>query len=127
MASERMRILIRKFELSSTAISSRCLAALGSPEILPDCSQSHFGKILRIFFFSFPPLVRLVRPECPGEPRNAPRLQPEPFWENTTDFFSFPPRSAQPRDSKKGLSECLAFLTHTQNYFEQYYVFCSHP
>ena len=27
-----------------------------------------------------PPSVRLVRPEHPGEPRNAPRLQPEPFW-----------------------------------------------
>ena len=42
MASERMRILIRKFELSSAAISSRCLVALRSPETLPDCSQSHF-------------------------------------------------------------------------------------
>ena len=44
MASERMRILIRKFELSSTAISSRCLAGLGTPEMLPDYSQSDSGK-----------------------------------------------------------------------------------
>ena len=54
MASERMRILIRKFELSSIAISSRCLAALETPEMLPDCSQSHFEKILRIFFPTHP-------------------------------------------------------------------------
>ena len=53
MASERMRILIRKFELSSTAISSQCLAALGSPEMIPDSSQSHFGKILRFVFLSW--------------------------------------------------------------------------
>ena len=52
MASERMRILIRKFELNSTAISSQCLAVLGSPETLPDCSQSHFGKYCG-FLFSF--------------------------------------------------------------------------
>ena len=43
MASERMRILIRKFELSSAAISSLCLAALRSPETFPDCSQSDPG------------------------------------------------------------------------------------
>ena len=41
--------------------------------------------------------------------------------------FSFPPQSAQPRDSKKGLSDFLAFLTPTQNYFELDCVFSSHP
>ena len=34
MASERMRILIRKFERSSTVISSRCLAAKACPEAI---------------------------------------------------------------------------------------------
>ena len=44
MASERMRILIRKFELRSTAISSRCLPALGSPEMLQTAARAILGK-----------------------------------------------------------------------------------
>merc|ERR1712078_819579 len=49
------------------------LGPLGRPEMFPDCSQNHFGTILRI---SFPP-------RSPGEARNVPRLQPKPFWDDT--------------------------------------------
>ena len=54
---------------------------------LSDCSQSHFGKILR---------------------------------------FSSPPPVSEWSDLGGG-SECLAFQTHTQNYFELDCVFSSHP
>ena len=54
-------------------------------------------------------------------PRSAPHCSQRPFQEN----IRIPPASVR-LASLRG-SECLAFLTHTKNYFEQYYVFCSHP
>ena len=126
--------------------------SLGSPEMLPYCSQSHFGTIL--WFLFLPPSVRLeMLPDCsqshfwtilrfpsplgppglwgaqkcsqtaartilgryygflppsvclvPEEPRNAPRLQPEPFWDDTT--VSFPPGSAWSLGSPEMLPDC---------------------
>ena len=91
MASERMRILIRKFEPSCIEIASRCLAAKACPEMpqtvfkkdlrsAPDCSQSHFWRSLRSF-------ITVLR---------CPRLLPEPFWETPTVSASLgPPGPAQ--------------------------------
>ena len=62
MVSERMRILIRKFEPSGDAISSRCLATPVSPGVPQPAARAVLGE-----YYGF-------------------RL----------------PRSAQPRDSKKG-------------------------
>ena len=42
MASERMRILIRKFEPSSDAISSRCLATPASSEVPQTAARAIF-------------------------------------------------------------------------------------
>ena len=110
----------------------------------PDYSQSHFGEeptnSLRIRL-SRSSLVqhagttlrislRIRLPRSAWGAQECPRLQPEPFWDDPTVpayYGSRLPRSAQPRDSKKGLSECLAFLTYTQNYFELDCVFSSHP
>ena len=65
MPSERMRSWIRKFELSSTAISSRCLAALGWGA--PRCPRLQPEPILVEFNdFCFPPPS--VRLPGPGEP-----------------------------------------------------------
>ena len=41
--------------------------------------------------------------------------------------FPSPPGPPSLAILRKGLSECLAFQTHTQNYFELDYVFSSHP
>ena len=126
MASERMRILIRKFEVSSTGVSSRCLAGLESPEMLSDCSQNHFEEKC-YGFFSFLPLVRLVRPECPGEPRNAPRLQPEPCWKKCYGFFVPSPRWS----AWSGLSALESLETQTaagaEPFLEKCYGFVFFP
>ena len=48
MASERTRILIYKFEMSSTAFSSRCTVVKAwQPKVAPDCSQSLIGTTPR--------------------------------------------------------------------------------
>ena len=112
MASERMRSLIRKFELRSTAISSRCLAA----------ARAILGKILRTFCFPSPPWSALVRPECPGEPRNAPRLQPEPFWEESYGFVFFPSPLGPPSFAKEALS-ASRFELQLKTTSKQYSVF----
>ena len=43
MASERMRILICKFELSNAVISWRCLAAMGCPEMPQTAARAILG------------------------------------------------------------------------------------
>ena len=70
MASERMRILICKFELSNAVISSRCLVDSVCPEKPQIAARAISERTLRIFFM--PPWFGLVRPGCPGEPRKAP-------------------------------------------------------
>ena len=64
---------------------------------------------------------RLVRPD-PGEPRSAPDCSQSRLGGDPTDlFFPPPPWSAWSGLSALGskrLSECLAFLIPTQNYFE---------
>ena len=124
MASERMRILIRKFELSSAAISSRCLAALGCPETLPDCSQSQFCSDPTVFFF-LPPSVRLVRPECPGKLRSYGFFVPPLVrLHDPTDFFvSSPLCPPSLANSKKGLSDFLALPYVPKTTSKQYSVF----
>ena len=88
------------------------------PRRAPDCSKSHSARMVRIL----PLRSAWGAQECP-------RLQPEPFWENATDFC-FPPLRIPPPSvrlaSLRG-SECLAFGTYTQNYVELDCVFSSHP
>ena len=65
MASEAMRIFIRKYELSSTAIFSRCLTV----KAFPGAYQTAAGTILGVSDRTFTPSpsVRLVHPRnaCP--------------------------------------------------------------
>ena len=87
MASERMRILICKFELSSAAFSSAMPGYPGELRSAPDCSQSGFGAHPTD---SPPPCFRLVRPERPGQLRSAPDCSQSHFWTHATDFIPPP-------------------------------------
>ena len=84
MASERMRIWIRKFEPGSDAISSRYLATPARSEMPQTAARAILGR----------------------------------------SYGSFP---LGPTSFAKGLSDFLAFQTHTQNYFELDCVFSPHP
>ena len=146
MASERMRILICKFELSNAIFFFRDAWLPWSAQ-KPSAARATLRRIRRIFItpprFDWSGLAALECPEtaarailgrtrrifipppvsdwsglgCPGKPRSA-----------DPDAFSSPPLGPPSLAIlRKGLSECLAFLTYTQNYFELDCVFSSHP
>ena len=121
----------------SVRLASVRLGCPEEPRSAPDCSQSHFEKIRRIHFtplcFRLVPSVTFWSardgfihppPLFPGEPRSAPDCSQSHFGRIRRIRL---PRSTQPRDSKQGLSECLAFPTYSKNYFELDCVFSSHP
>ena len=73
MASERMRMLIRKFEPSSDDISSRYLATPASSEVPQIAARAIFEHDPTDFHsFINPPVSDWSGLGCPGEPRSAP-------------------------------------------------------
>ena len=86
--------------------------ALGSSEMPQTAARAIFEHDTTDFHsFIPPPCFRLVRPEGPGEPRRAPDCSQSRFG---TIRRIFPSASVR---LVRG-SECLAFVTNAQNYFE---------
>ena len=135
------------FKQSSVAVSSRYLGRLGEHRSAHTTDRAILGEYYGSSLLGLPGLAW-----APWGAQKCSRLQPETFWENTTD--PFPPRSAWsaprspgvPRTAARAIlgrilripspsvrlaslsgSECLAFQTPTQNYFELDCVFSSQP
>ena len=65
--------------------------ALGSSEMPQTAARAIFEHDPTDFISSPPLCFRLVRPGVPWGAQKCPRLQPELFWEDPTDFFHPPP------------------------------------
>ena len=85
MASERMRMLIRKFEPSSDDISSRYLATPASPEVPQTAARATFEHDPMDFHSSPPPVSHLGSSEMPQTAARA------LFEHDPTDFIFIPP------------------------------------